>query len=579
MTRTVIAILPALTIIGFGAGCGWTTDDAPSEPHATFSNPVISGFAPDPSIIRVGDDFYLANSSFEYFPGIPIYHSVDLVNWSLIGHALHEAAQVDLQSVDSSGGVHAPTLRYHGGTYYVIVSNIVDGAPINFIVTATDPRGPWSHAYVLKDAPGIDPSLFFDDDGRVWYTGNWLPPDPEFPGQAEIWLQELDLDRMRLVGDKHYLWRGCCQGAWAEGPHLYKKDGYYYLLLSEGGTSYEHALSVAIAKSITGPYRNNPRNPILTHRQLSYEHPITGVGHADLVELDDGRWYAAALGWRLIDGSHGILGRETFLVPVVWETERHAWKDERLAFPVVSPDTGKIELRHPLPFDDAAQSAHEGFEDDFTAAELGLEWNFRRTPKRSFVSLTDNPGALRLYLAPAEIAENEQYSFVGIRQRHFQFEAATAMTFTAGRPTEEAGLVVIQNDRSAYVMTLGRSAAGTELRLYHAPRNDDVLARRAIDADRVHLKVAGDYLAYDFLYSLDGETWSALAEEVDGTLLSPAMIGGFNYTGVYIGLYGSSHGAPTDAYADVEWFRYRPTAPSGDDWYHRQLARRPATPR
>ena len=190
-------------------------------------------------------------------------------------------------------------------------------------MTADDPAGPWSAPHVLEGAPGIDPSLFFDDDGRTWYVGNHVPPDPEFDGQAEIWLQELDLERMKLIGDKHYLWRGCCGGVWAEGPHIYKRDGYYYLLISEGGTSYDHALSVAISKDITGPYQNNPRNPVLSHRQLSYDHPITGVGHADLVELQDGRWYAVALGWRLIDGVHGILGRETFLLPVTWESEPH----------------------------------------------------------------------------------------------------------------------------------------------------------------------------------------------------------------------------------------------------------------
>lgn len=572
MARRLVAFL---TIVCLAAGCEVTIEDSHRGAPGTFSNPVISGFAPDPSILRVGTDFYLASSSFEYFPGIPIHHSTDLINWELIGYALHDPAQVALASVDSSGGVHAPTIRYDAGTFYVIVTNIVGGEPVNFIVTASDPRGPWSRAFVLEDAPGIDPSLFFDDDGRVWYTGNWVPPDPAFPGQAEIWLQELDLDRMRLVGEKHYLWRGCCQGAWAEGPHLYKRDGYYYLMLSEGGTSYEHALSIAISESVTGPYRNNPRNPILTHRHLSYEHPITGVGHADLVELEDGRWYAVALGWRLVDGKHGILGRETFLVPVVWETEPHPWKAERLTFPVVSPDSGRIELHHPLPFADTPQRPTETFTDEFTDRELGLEWNFRRSPAQT--SLTDAPGSLRLYLTPAGIGENARYGFVGVRQRHFQFEATTAMTFSPRRPAEEAGLIVIQNDRSAYVMSLGRSDGGNSLRLYHAPRSGDMLAERDVSGNRIHLRVIGDYLSYSFYYSSDGEEWIPLAEGVDGTRLSPAVIGGFNYTGVYLGLYGSSNGVPTDAYADFEWFRYRPTAVHRDDWYYRQHRAHSAT--
>ncbi len=313
-------------------------DSGPPEGGApTFTNPIIPGFAPDPSIVRVDDDFYLINSTFEYFPGIPIYHSRDLVNWELIGHAIHEPEQADLARIKSSDGIHASTIRHNDGLFYVITTNNVGGNMVNFIVTATDPKGPWSDPYVLEGAPGIDPSLLFDDDGRAWYVGNHMPPDPEFPGQAEIWLQELDLESMQLAGERHYLWRGCCQGVWAEGPHIYKKDGYYYLLISEGGTAFEHAMSVAISKDITGPYANNPRNPVLTHRQLSYDYPISGVGHADLVELQDGRWYAVALGWRLVDGEHGILGRETFLLPVIWETEPYAWKEEKLTFPVFSP--------------------------------------------------------------------------------------------------------------------------------------------------------------------------------------------------------------------------------------------------
>ena len=568
--RRPVSVLLVLSVL---AGCDPTASDPDAVSPQTFSNPVISGFAPDPSITRVGSDFYLANSSFEYFPGIPIYHSNDLVNWELISYALHDPGQVDLGSVASSGGVHAPTIRYHDGTFYVIVTNIVDGRPINFIVTAIDPRGPWSQAFVLEDAPGIDPSLFFDDDGRVWYTGNWVPPDPEFPGQAEIWLQELDLDRMRLIGKKHYLWRGCCQGTWAEGPHLYKKDGYYYLLISEGGTSYEHALSIAISKSVTGPYQNNPRNPILTHRQLSYDHPITGVGHADLLELQDGRWYAVALGWRLIDGAHGILGRETFLVPVIWETERHVWKEEKLSFPVISPESGRIELHHSLPFPGTVQRKDEGYANDFSGGELGLEWNFRRTPSRAFHSLGDNPGSLRLFLQPTSIEENAQYSFVGIRQRHLQFEATTRMSFAPAKAGEEAGLVVMQNDRSAFVMTLTQGESGSELRLYHAPRHDgSYLARQSVAGDGGYLKVTGDYLSYSFSYSPDGEEWTALWDDADGRRLSPAVIGGFNYTGVYIGLYASSNGQPTDNHADFDWFRYRPTSDNHDGWYYRNAA-------
>ncbi len=560
--------LVALACLSAGAAGG-------SEPRpGRFTNPVIRGFAPDPSIARVGADFYLVTSTFEYFPGVPVYHSRDLVNWELIGHALEDRAQVDLDRVGSGSGVHAPTIRHHDGTFYLITTNNLDGKLVNFIVTASDPRGPWSAPHVLEDAPGIDPSLFFDDDGSVWYTGNRAPPDPAFDGEMEIWLQRLDLERMALTGTRHYLWRGCCGGAWAEGPHLYKRNGFYYLLISEGGTAFEHALSVAIANEVTGPYRNNPRNPVLSHRQLSYDHPITGVGHADLVELADGRWYAVALGWRLIDGRHGLLGRETFLLPVSWETEPYWWKPERLSFPVFSPLTGKVELQYPTPFSGTVQRPPRPLVVTFDNPRLGLEWNARRTHARPFYDLTSRPGALRLRLQPGRIAEHERYSFVGVRQRAFQFEAETEMEFAPAAAGEEAGMMVIQNDRSAYLMTLAGGAGGNRIRLYQTLHGEITpLAEHPFSGRSIRLKVSGDYLDYGFHYAADGGDWTVLGDRVDGVALSPAVIRGYNYTGVYIGLYASSNGAPTTGHADFERFEYRPTVRASDDWYRRQRQR------
>ena len=567
LRRQSALICVALLLV---AGCAQDADehDEPSVP--TFSNPIIPGFAPDPSVVRVVDDFYLINSTFEYFPGIPVYHSRDLVNWELISYAIHEPTQAELSGIKSSDGIHASTIRHHDGLFYVITTNNVAGNMVNFIVTANDPRGPWSVPHVVEGAPGIDPSLFFDDDGRAWYVGNHMPPDPEFDGQAEIWLQELDLDSMGLIGERHYLWRGCCGGVWAEGPHIYKKDGYYYLLISEGGTAYEHALAVAISKNITGPYQNNPRNPVLTHRQLSYDFPITGVGHADLVELQDGRWYAVVLGWRLIDGRHGILGRETFLLPVVWETEHYWWKEEKLTFPVFSPKTGRVELHYPVPFADTSQQEFGKLVDDFDEPTLGLEWNFRRAPTQVFHSLTDNEGSLRLYLQPGAVGEREQYSFVGLRQRQFEFEATTKMTFSPSA-AEEAGLIVIQNDKSAFMLTMASSDAGNHLRLSQSLYGDvTVLANQPVDSDTVHLKVAGAYLDYGFFYSTDGENWHEIGNGVDGTTLSPYFLRGYNYTGVYVGLYASANGMMSDNYADFESFNFNSNAATRDDWYYRQ---------
>ncbi len=544
-----------------------------SQGADTFSNPIIPGFAPDPSIVRVGEDFYVINSTFEYFPGIPIYHSRDLINWDLIGYALHDPKQVDLDTISSGSGIHASTIRYHDGLFYIITTNNIDGELVNFVVTAEDPKGPWSDAIVIEGAPGIDPSLLFDD-GRVWYVGNHAPPDPAFVGEMEIWLQELDSETLQLIGERHFLWRGCCQGAYAEGPHIYKKDGFYYLLISEGGTAYEHAMSVAISEEITGPYLNNPRNPVLSHRQLSYDHPITGVGHADIVELEDGRWYAVALGWRLVDGTHGILGRETFLLPMTWETEPYWWKEPKYTWPVFSPDTGRVELNFPTPFAGTRQrDSLVLFEDEFDGNELGLEWNMRRTHDAPFHALED--GVLRLDLQPGHLDDHGRYSFLGVRQRHFEYDAEVRLDFVPRENGEEAGVAVMQNDRSAILFTLTREDGVRRLQVYLSFHGDvEEIAAAEYDNDFAYLRVSGNYLELDFSYSADGETWTALAEDVDGVTLSPAVIHGFNYTGLYLGVFASSNGGESDNSAAFDYFRYTPRAVGRDEWYHRQALRR-----
>jgi len=559
MSQILAAALATLISCSSAFAGGQSTAPRGASGHAQnqFNNPVISGFAPDPSIVRVGRDFYLVTSSFEYFPAIPVYHSTDLVNWTLIGHALSDPGVAGLHEVESSGGVQAATIRHHDGVFYVVTTSIVDGKPVSFIVTATDPKGPWSAPHVIADAVGIDPSILFDDDGRVWYVANWLPPDPKFPGQTEIWVQQLDLASWALVGPRHFVWRGCCQGVWAEAPHIYKKDGTYILMIAEGGTSYEHAVAVAVAGDIAGPYRNDPRNPVLTHRHLSYDHPITSVGHADLVELPDGRWYAVVLGTRRLDGQHATLGRETFLLPVRWETEREWWKQERQTYPVFSPDSGKVELQYAMPMAGTHQTPVTHFRDDFHASELGPEWTFRRAPMKRFHSLADKPGTLRLWLQPGAFAERAQYSFVGIRQRQFNVTASVHLQFKPDGQ-EEAGLVVIQKDTAAFALTMAALDGGRGvLRLSHYQEGGrKVLAEQPWTVSSCFLRVIGDGLAYRFESSVDGRRWTKIGPVVDGRELSPAVLKGFNYTGVFMGLYATSNGAPTHNHADFESFRY-----------------------
>ena len=247
-------------------------------------NPIMPGFYPDPSICAVGEDYYLINSTFAYFPGLSLMHSKDLVHWEQIGNVMDRKSQLPLKEAGHSAGLFAPTIRYHEGVFYVICTNVSYGG--NYIVTASNPEGPWSEPYYIEGADGIDPSLFFDEDGKCYYIGTH--PNPEgckYDGDWYIWIQELDVKTMKLVGEHKNVWNGAMKNiVWPEGPHLYKKGEYYYIMHAEGGTGPDHAVTVCRSKNIWGPYENNFCNPILTHRHLGRDYPVKYVGHADLIE-------------------------------------------------------------------------------------------------------------------------------------------------------------------------------------------------------------------------------------------------------------------------------------------------------
>ena len=384
--------------------------------EAIFINPIIPGGYPDPSICRVDDDFYIVNSSFEYFPGLPIHHSKDLVNWELIGYGLHRPDQCqdpnNLVDVQQRGGIHAPTIRYNNGTFYIITTNVYDppkkeerAMMRNFIITAEDPKGPWSDPHIIEGAPGIDPDIFFDDDGKVYYVGTHAPGDSSQNGIGEIWIQELDLENWKLTGPRTTIWDGACGGCCVEGPHMYKENGLYYLLVAEGGTGTNHAVMMAASENLTGPYESNPRNPVLTSRHLSLDNWVHSTGHADLVQLQDGRWYMVALGKRGEVNRATNMGRETHLIPVEWEpaimrweqVSEDRWEPVEYMWPVAAPETGRILRKTALPFEDHPQFYNDAFHDDFDNSVLGPEWNFRRVPNGQTYSLDDQPGRLRLF--------------------------------------------------------------------------------------------------------------------------------------------------------------------------------------
>src|SRR5574344_1597092 len=273
-----------------------------------YKNPIIKGFHPDPSVCRVDSDYYLVTSSFEYFPGVPIYHSRDMVNWEQIGNVLSRRSQLELSKSGVSGGIYAPTIRYNDGVFYMITTNVSNKG--NFFVYTTDPKGEWSEPVWLEQG-GIDPSLYFED-GKCYMTSN--------PDDA-IWLCEIDKKSGKRLSPSKKIWSGT-GGRYPEAPHIFKKEGYYYLLIAEGGTEFGHKVTIARSKNIYGPYESNPGNPIVTHfRQIAQGNPIQGTGHADLVQAHDGSWWMVMLGFRVQSGAHHLLGRETFLAPVEWNSE------------------------------------------------------------------------------------------------------------------------------------------------------------------------------------------------------------------------------------------------------------------
>ncbi len=509
---------------------------APSYAQPGFKNPVVRGFNPDPSICRVGDDFYLVTSSFEYFPGLPIYHSKDLVNWEQLGHCLTRSSQLNLHGVPSSGGLFAPSIRYHDGLFYVICTNVSDKG--NFYCTAKKPAGPWSDP-VWVDIKSIDPDIFWDEDGKSYFVTQ---------GDEGIRVTAIDLSTGKLTSAEKVVWAGT-GGRFPEAPHIYKKDGYYYLLLGEGGTEYAHSVSIGRSRSIWGPYESCPLNPILSHsNRLGQGNPIQGVGHVDFIQAADGSWWTVFLGFRVTQpySYYHILGRETFLAPVSWPKD---------GWPQINGN-GKIQLDmavKPLP---AVPVATPTQRDEFTATQLGLQWQYLRNPDSAKYSLTERRGSLCLYSSPISLNETESPSFIGRRQTEHDFQASVKFEFNAASDGEEAGLTLYQNNSHHYDFFLKRSGKLFMLQLRAKVGSlHYIVAEKEIAGNKIELRISGTPLNYSFAF-IDPKSgdYSNLAS-LDTRYLSTEVAGGF--TGVMIGLYTSSNGQPTNAKAFFDWFDYQ----------------------
>ena len=512
-------------------------------------NPILPGFYPDPSICRVNDDYYLVTSTFAYFPGVPIFHSRDLVHWNQIGNILERKEQLPLVNAETSEGIFAPTLRCHDGTFYMITTNVTPTNDINnFIVTATDPAGPWSDPYPL-DSAGIDPSLFFDDDGKCYYCGTQNRREgSRYFGDNEIYIQELDLNTMKLVGESYPAWHGALRGVeWPEGPHIYKKDGYYYLLISEAGTGHNHAVSIARSKSLTEPFTGHKANPIFTHRHLGYHYPIVNVGHPDIVETQNGEWWMVCLASRPRGGYYRNLGRETYLVPFIWED----------GWPVINPGKGILEDTFPMPNLPAHEAKEIPAKEDFDTDTLPLHFMYLRNPKEENYSLTNRPGYLEMKLDADTLSTKGTPSYVCQRQLSFDFTAETKLSFSPAVENEQAGIAIYQSQSFNYQLLAGKKGDATVLSLVKTERDEvTVLKEEILDAlyPDLTLRITENEQDLTFAYSVDGKSEKILADKVDARILSTDVAGGF--VGNTIGLYATSNGEESSTVAAFDYFLY-----------------------
>lgn len=509
-------------------GCG-------QQQASTYTNPILSGFYPDPSICRVGDDYYLVNSTFEYFPGVPIFHSKDLVHWKQIGHCLTRKSQLPLDKAAASAGIFAPTLRYYDGTFYMVTTNVSGGG--NFYVTAKNPAGPWSEQIWIKDGGGIDPSLFFDDDGKVYYTRH------EGMGDGFIAQAQIDINTGKLEGQLHNIWRGT-GGIWPEGPHLYKINGQYYLMIAEGGTSYDHMVTVARSDSPFGPFESNPGNPILTHRNRP-NHAIQALGHADMVETPDG-WWMVCLGIRPQGGQFHHLGRETFLAPVSWQK---GWQ--------VVNGNGSIELTMTPPKLKSHPFPKEPVRDDFEGDKLALQWNFLRNPYDNVWSLTARRGYLRLNGSEISLNDQDSPAFVGRRQTELGCRFSVKLDFAPKSDNEEAGIVVRANEKNHYDigLTIKDGKRKAFFRTVLGGKTPNSIEYIDVPDGDIILSVKALPLTYEFFCQSPDSPVINLGKALTGEL-SSEKAGGF--TGVYFGMYATGNGQKNTNPADFDYAEYEP---------------------
>jgi alpha-N-arabinofuranosidase len=483
----------------------------------TYDNPVIKGYNPDPSICRAGEDFYLVTSTFDYFPGVPVYHSKNLVNWSVIGHCLTRADQLKLDTARPSGGIYAPTLRYHDHTFYMTTTNVSHRG--NFIITAKDPAGPWSDPVWIEQG-GIDPDIFFGPDGTVWFTSTASAGD-----RHGISICTLDPVTLKQKTETVFLTQGG-GGRRSEAPHFYRKDGWYYLMLAEGGTEFGHMVTIFRSQTVMGPFEPCPHNPILSHRGWeAQDNPIQCTGHADMTEDQNGNWWMVALGIRTLPGVmlHN-LGRETFLAPVVW---KDGW-------PAVG-NNGTIGLSMTAPLPAAPETREDSFSDDFT--EEKKDYLFIRNPELTLFSRDEQEKKLKLCGNGVALKEpiGESPTFLGVRQPEFTVTAKAEVT--AATDGAKGGLAAYYGPDYHYAVYLTRYGGVTYARTVRRVHDLEVKSERVpIYGETATLSIITGEETYRLCYTNEsGQTVELARGAAAGLCTEGTMY--MTFTGTLLGMF------------------------------------------
>ncbi len=503
------------------------------DPKTQYCNPILPGFYPDPSIVRVGIDYYMVNSTFEYFPGIIISHSKDLINWEKIGYCANTPEKAQLKNAKHSHGFFAATINYKDGVFYIVVHHQTLGK--NFIYTTVNPRGDWQGP-VIAEQKGGDPSVFFDDDGKSYFVSS----------SDSIIISEINLTTGKCISTQKEVWGGT-GGRFPEGPHLYKINGFYYLMIAEGGTEYGHMQTIARSKNIWGPYQNCPRNPILTQRDKGV-HPIQGAGHADLFADTNGKWWMVCLAYRQVAPFQQFhhLGRETFLAPVEWDSE---------GWPVVNNNNG-LELIMKTDRRVAVKQPELTWKDDFEGDKLGFEWNFLRNQITDFYSLSKRKGWLRLNGQTLTLDSVSSPTFVGRRMEHFTCTSTVLLNFQPQNNGEEAGLTAYKKDFHHYEIAVTK-LNGKRMVIVRRTigKLSALVAQEVVGKGNVQLRISAKPLELRFSFSLNGSPFKELAVGETRYLSTEVAK---SYTGLYIAMYATGNGKVSKTPADFDWFEYKP---------------------